>query len=115
LHFESFEDPGIQWFQQIDFDGKISTSPSFSVQGIKPEQPFQFNQNQELSFLAIRSGKFEYQIFNQLGILVRSGSIFAQQNERMILPTQNLPSGNYIIRAESNAHFLGPFKFSIFR
>lgn len=102
-------------YQQVDFNGKTSTSPAFSIVGVKQEQPFQFNQNQELSFLPMRTGRLEYIIFNQLGISVKSGIIFAQQNERMILPTQDLPAGNYIIRAESNANFLTPFKFSIFR
>jgi hypothetical protein len=102
-------------YQQIDFNGKISTSPAFSIRGIAPEQPFQFTQSQELSFFATRTGKLNYQIFNQIGIPLKKESISVSKNERIFFPIHELPVGYFIIHAELESQSFTPFKFSIFR
>ncbi len=102
-------------YQQIDFNGKTSTSPAFSIRGIQPKQPFQFTQNQELSFFANRSGILNYQIFNQIGLSVKNEKISVSKNEKILLPVHELPVGYYIIHAELDSQSFTPFKFSIFR
>jgi hypothetical protein len=102
-------------YQQVDFDGKISTSPSFSIQGKKQIESFQYAQNQDLIYLPSRSGLLEYHIFNSLGVMIQQGKIPVQKNEKMAIPVTNLPTGNYIVRGILNNQNATQLKFAIFR